>query len=206
MARLGASTPGHTNAVENRAMRPLLGPCLPSWPPGWLTRERATRRVWRFDWRNAFMRVGSHHRETTAPLLAHCDGRRARRGNDHRPHMGRHQRRCRFHCRGDEPRRRRRNRVSLDRSCRRDSASAASDLGCERERLAQLPWFGGAQAFSGGEATDEQDRECGDRRCGLLHPVRFSDGGFASRTERRARPPHTSRSAPRYLMSCGWRR
>ena len=82
--------------------------------------------------------VDSGHHQTPDSVLASRDGRRARRGNDHRSHLGGHERRCRCDCRRDEHRRGRRNRHSLDRPCRRDSASPARGL---RARGVRLPRY-----------------------------------------------------------------
>jgi hypothetical protein len=65
---------------------------------------------------------GYHH--TADSLLARGDGRLARRGDDYRPHLGGHQQRCRFVCRGDERRQRPWNRALSDRSrCETSSSS-----------------------------------------------------------------------------------
>ena len=67
--------------------------------------------------------VVSHH-HTANSLLASRNGRSARRGDDHRPHLGGYQRRRRGVCRGYEHRQHRWNRAASDRSRRELSSSA----------------------------------------------------------------------------------
>jgi hypothetical protein len=73
------------------------------------------------------------------------------------PFGGREQR-CGFVCRGDKHRRGRWNRGSLNRPCRCDSASAASDLG--RERDLACPDFGPRKCLGTVRAPIRRNHAC----------------------------------------------
>ena len=127
-------------------------------------------------WRKPIVGVRSQrYFETTDLVLAGCGGRRARRGNDHRSYLGGHKQCRRFDCRRDEHHRCHRNHFPLDRSCRRDSASAEEVLGDElREVHSDLrevltnegPASRALRRMRCGRATRRRERgRCEQRSC-----------------------------------------